>query len=245
MTGRFNTGMKIVPVLDLQQGRVVRGIGGRRHQYLPLTPDCQPLTVAAGFRDRFGLTELYLADLDAIAGAPPSLPLYIELRRQGFTLWVDAGVRATEVADALFTAGIDSVVVGLETVTGPTVLGELCNDHAERIVFSLDLRDGVPLGNLVPWKHADARSIAKQAIELGVQRLLLLDLARVGMNGGMGTELLIGELIAAYPQIEFSAGGGVRRAEDLRRLKAMGVSAVLVASALHDGRIRKDDLVGL
>jgi phosphoribosylformimino-5-aminoimidazole carboxamide ribotide isomerase len=59
----------------------------------------------------------------------------------------------------------------------------------------------------------------------------------------MGTELLIGELIAAYPQIEFSAGGGVRRPDDLRRLKSIGLSAVLIASALHDGRIRREDLI--
>jgi phosphoribosylformimino-5-aminoimidazole carboxamide ribotide isomerase len=237
--------MKVVPVLDLQQGRVVRGIGGRRRQYLPLAPDCQPLTVAAAFRDRFGLAELYLADLDAIAGAPPSFPLYAEFFRQGLKVWVDAGVRVADAAGALFSAGVDSVVVGLETVAGPTVLRELCEDHAERIVFSLDLCDGVPLGDLTPWNFADARSIAEQAIDLGVQRFLLLDLARVGMNEGIGTELLIRELLAAHPEIEFSAGGGVRGPEDLRRLKTIGVSAVLVASALHDGRIRRDHLVGL
>ena len=237
--------MKVVPVLDVQNGRVVRGIGGRRHEYRPLTPHCHPVAVAGAFRDRFGLTELYVADLDAIAGAPPCLPIYTELRGQGFTIWVDAGVRVTEVADALFTAGIDVAVVGLETVAGPTVLRELCNVHAERIVFSLDLRDGVPLGDLTPWRHADARSIANQAIDFGVRHLLLLDLARVGMNTGTGTELLTTELIAAYPQIEFSTGGGIRGLEDLRRLKSIGLSAVLVASALHDGRIRREDIVGL
>jgi len=237
--------MKVVPVLDVQNGCVVRGIGGRRHEYRPLTPDCHPVAVADAFRDRFDLTELYVADLDAIAGAPPNWRMYAELRRHGFTLWVDAGVRATEVTDALFTAGIDLVVVGLETVAGPTVLRELCNAHAERIVFSLDLRDGVPLGNLIPWNHPDARSIAQQAIDLGVRRLLLLDLARVGMNAGTGTELLTTELIAAYPDIEFSTGGGIRGPDDLYRLKSIGVSAVLLASALHDGRIRREDLDGL
>jgi len=237
--------MKVVPVLDVQNGCVVRGIGGRRREYRPLTPDCHPVAVADAFRDRFGLAELYVADLDAIAGAPPRLPIYAELRRQGFTLWVDAGVRATEVADALFTAGIDLAVVGLETLAGPTVLRDLCNAHAGRVVFSLDLRDGVPVGDLTPWNHADGRSIAKEGIDLGVQRLLLLDLARVGMNTGTGTDLLMDELIAAYPQVEFSAGGGVRGPEDLRRLKRIGVNAVLVASALHDGRIRREDIVGL
>jgi phosphoribosylformimino-5-aminoimidazole carboxamide ribotide isomerase len=237
--------MKVVPVLDLQMGCVVRGVAGRRHEYRPLTPECHPISVAKAFRDRFGLSELYLADLDAIAGALPSLALCTELHRQGFSLWVDAGVRGMEGTDAFFTIGIEFVVVGLETVAGPAILRQLCHDHAEQVVFSLDLRDGAPLGRRGAWKRPDARSIAKQAIESGVQRLLLLDVARVGISAGMGTEILAKEFIAAYPDTEISAGGGIRGMDDLRQLKTMGLHAVLVASALHDGRIQRNDLVGL
>ena len=65
--------MDVFAVLDLMQGQVVRGIAGRRREYQPicsrLTPSAAPLDVACGFRDHFGLTNLYLADLDAIGGA--------------------------------------------------------------------------------------------------------------------------------------------------------------------------------
>jgi phosphoribosylformimino-5-aminoimidazole carboxamide ribotide isomerase len=234
--------MKVLPVLDLQGGWVVRGIGGVRREYRPLTPECHPIRVALAFRERFGLNELYIADLDAIAGKPPSLSLFTELQHLGFRLWVDAGVSDAASAQSLITAGIDTVVVGLETVAGPQVLAALCNDHAGRIVFSLDLRQGVPLGDITAWKSTNARAIADQAVQLGVRRILLLDLARVGMSTGTGTDLLAQELIAAYPDLEIAVGGGVRDAADLRRLKAMGVQAVLVASALHDGRIGPDKL---
>jgi phosphoribosylformimino-5-aminoimidazole carboxamide ribotide isomerase len=237
--------MKVIPVLDLQRGCVVRGIGGRRSEYRPLTPDCHPSTVAHSFRERFGLTELYLADLDAIAGAPPAVSVYAELHRHGFALWVDAGIRTGADADLLLSSGIESVVVGLETLTGPEVLRDLCEDDSLHIVFSLDLREGVPLGDVSKWTGAEAKLIAQQAIDLGAQRLLLLDLARVGTKAGIGTEPLARQLITAHPGIAISVGGGVRGADDLRRLKRMGLHAVLVASALHDARIRPEHLAGL
>src|SRR5712691_8235104 len=95
--------MRVIPVLDIKNGVVVRGIGGRREQYRPivskLTTSCRPADVARSFCDRLGLAEIYLADLDAIAGAPPSWRIYGEIRSLGCRLWVDAGVR--HVVDAL------------------------------------------------------------------------------------------------------------------------------------------------
>jgi phosphoribosylformimino-5-aminoimidazole carboxamide ribotide isomerase len=237
--------MKILPVMDVQEGRVVRGIGGRRREYRPLTPECDPIRVALSFRERFGLEELYLADLDAIAGKPPALHLFADLQELGFHLWVDAGVTNAASAESLFAAGIDTVVAGLETVTGPTALAQVCNGRAGRVVFSLDLREGIPLGATTEWKLRDARSIARRAVEVGVERLLLLDLARVGTGRGTGTETLAAELISNYPGLEVAVGGGIRDVADVRRLKTMGVKAVLVASALHDGRMGREDIAGV
>ena len=71
--------MRILPVIDLKGGLVVRGVAGRRQEYRPvvsrLTPSSRPIDVAGAFRDHLGLDHLYLADLDAIAGAAPALEL--------------------------------------------------------------------------------------------------------------------------------------------------------------------------
>jgi phosphoribosylformimino-5-aminoimidazole carboxamide ribotide isomerase len=237
--------MRIIPVIDLKDGRVVRGQGGRRHEYRPivsrLVPSSRPLEVAEAFRGRFGLEDLYVADLDAIAGARPMLALYAELRSRGFRLWVDAGVRGATTAEPLAAAGLEGVVVGLETVTGPAELEGLCRRWGGRIIFSLDLQAGQPLGNTSAWQAPDARSIAAQAVSGGVRRLILLDLARVGEGTGTGTEALCAQLAADHPELEVVAGGGVRNGQDLWRLKRCGVRAVLVASALHDGRLERAD----
>jgi phosphoribosylformimino-5-aminoimidazole carboxamide ribotide isomerase len=239
--------LRILPVLDLLQARVVRGIAGRRAEYRPvvsrLTPSAEPLAVARAFRDHFGRTELYLADLDALAGAPPALATYAALQADGFRLWVDAGIRGPEDARPLAAAGVAGLVAGLETLGGPEELRALCAEFGgERVVFSLDLKGGRPLGERPAWESADPWSIAERAIACGVRRLIILDLARVGVGTGTGTDAICARLAEAHPAVEVFAGGGVRDLADLRRLKACGVRGVLVASALHDGRLTRADL---
>jgi phosphoribosylformimino-5-aminoimidazole carboxamide ribotide isomerase len=242
--------MRVIPVLDLQAGHVVRGVGGYRQDYRPivspLSASSRPIDVAQAFRQHFGFAELYVADLDAIAGAPPALNTYAELRAERFHLWLDAGVREAATAVTLAAAGIERVVVGLETVAGPATLQTACAQlGAEQVAFSLDLRQGVPLGETSTWDRPDAWSIAGQVIGLGVKHLILLDLARVGLSGGTGTADLCGRLAATYPEVQLVAGGGIRDLADVRRLQRCGVGAVLVATALHDGRIRPQGLAGL
>jgi phosphoribosylformimino-5-aminoimidazole carboxamide ribotide isomerase len=237
---RDNTGMRILGVLDLMRGVVVRGVAGRREQYAPivsrLCSSSRPAEVARALVEQLGLTEVYLADLDAIAGMEPALAAYEEVRAAGVHLWIDAGVRQAD--DARRLAAFGTPVVGLETLAGPDVLREL----GAECVFSLDLRAGEPLGDLSRWRGRDAWNIAAEAIGLGVRRLLVLDLARVGVGTGTGTEEFCARLSAQYPDVEVAAGGGVRGLDDLLRLSACGVKAALVASALHDGRLTRADL---
>ncbi len=241
--------MRIVPVLDVMHGVVVRGVGGRRQEYSPvvsrLTPSSQPLDVANALAAHFGCRELYVADLDAILGGQPAWPLYSDLREQGFRLWVDAGIRRMAHAYKLADAGIESIVAGLETIAGPAELAEMAQTFGERLVFSLDLHQGEPMGDHVAWRGQDAEGIVAEAVRLGVRRLLVLDLARVGLDGGTGTRELCSRLCVQHPQLSVSAGGGVRHREDIEELRKCGVQAVLIASALHDGRLPRTALEGL
>ncbi len=229
--------MRLIPVLDILNGHVVRGVGGRRHEYRPiqsvLTTSTNPDDVAAALIDAFAPQEIYVADLDAIQGSchPVTLP---PCRR--VTTWQDAGVRSAD--DAMRVAETGAVVVaGLETVESPSVLQEILEAVTpERVVFSLDLKAGAPLRT---WPgFAGPLAIATEAIRLGVGRLIVLDLARVGEGRGTGTDDVCRRLAGEFPAVDLIAGGGVSSAEDIRRLAGAGVNGVLVASALHDGRIR-------
>jgi phosphoribosylformimino-5-aminoimidazole carboxamide ribotide isomerase len=239
--------MHILPVLDLLDGVVVRGVGGRRDEYRPvvsrLADGHDALSVARAFRDRLGLTRLYVADLDAILQQRPNRDVYRLLAKEGFELIIDAGLRSVESAAELLESGPAKVVAGLETWPGPDELTRLCEVvGTERAVFSLDLKHGVPLGNLCRWQSDEPLRIASRAVEAGVRELIVLDLASVGGGLGVSTTELCRSLRNLYADLRLITGGGVRDPADIERLAQLGVDGVLVASALHDGAISGDCL---
>jgi HisA/HisF family protein len=234
--------MRFLPVLDIQNGIVVRAIAGRRSEYRPLvsrlTNSTDPLTVAEAIRDHYGWSEIYIADLDSIAacGLATNLAAYERFHAAGFNLWLDAGVRTVEDADRLASAGVEHIVVGLETIRGPaewrTIVERI---GAERAVFSLDLRAGEPIVSAESWGTRDALAIADRVFAEGGRQMIVLDLARVGTGGGPATEALCAELVRRHPGLAVYAGGGISGWDDVKRLEATGVAGVLLASALHDG----------
>jgi phosphoribosylformimino-5-aminoimidazole carboxamide ribotide isomerase len=238
--------VRVIPVIDLKGGLVVRGVGGRRDQYQPidskLAADARPRTVARALAEQ-GFRETYLADLDAIAGAPPAWRIYDEVLDCGLALLVDAGVSSVERARELarFEPGgrrLQTIVVGLETLPGPGVLAEILRAvGTPRLVFSLDMKSGVPLTGLPAWRGLAPPAIAAIALRIGVRRMIVLDLAAVGMNQGVSTLPLCRALRCLDPTLEIITGGGVRGPADLAALAATGANAALVASALHDGRL--------
>ena len=82
-----------------------------------------------------------------------------------------------------------------------------------------------------------AMGVVRRAYDLGYRAFVVLDLARVGLGGGAGTENLLRAIRDEIPDVEFIAGGGMRTWADIERLGECGADAVLVASALHDGTL--------
>ncbi len=238
--------MHILPVIDVLRGQVVRGIAGRRETYQPivslLATDAQPGSLARAFVAR-GATSCYVADLDAISGAAPSWPIYRDLIDGGLRLWVDAGCRDESQANQLAAfehegQSLERIIVGLESLEAEVSLQLI---HAaigrERLVFSLDLKHGAPLTRPGVWPGMSAWEIARQALAVGVRGVIVLDLAAVGSYDGPATLELCTRLRLAFPQLEITSGGGVRGVADVQSLVNAGCDHVLVASALHDGRI--------
>jgi phosphoribosylformimino-5-aminoimidazole carboxamide ribotide isomerase len=244
--------MSILPVLDLMQGQIVRGVAGRRSEYRPIiskvVASAEPLAVALALREQFGFSEFYLADLDAIQGGLPDLGSYQQLQDAGFRLWIDAGLRTHKdrTLKMLIVANVAGIVVGLESIETPEDLWRtIARVGSERVAFSLDLQAGRPLGHTDAWGTDDPFAIAAHAVrKLGVRRLIVLDLARVGVGQGTGTEELCVRLKGAFPEVRLIAGGGVGSIEEVRRLEQSGIEQVLVASAFHDGRFTRVDLAG-
>src|SRR5262249_1138496 len=163
--------MRILPVMDLMSGQVVHGIAGRRAEYQPIVSgivaSAEPRAVARAFREHFGLSELYVADLDAIAGRPLDQATLVDLLDDGFQLWVDAGGGpGGKTLTSLAVFGVGAIIAGLESLSGPEELVTMVERLPRgNLVFSLDLREGKPIAG-EGW-GTDPWLIARQAVRVG------------------------------------------------------------------------------
>jgi HisA/HisF family protein len=225
--------MRIVPVIDLKGGVVVHARRGRRAEYAPLSSPivdgCEPVAVARALCALCRTSVLYVADLDAIAGKPVDAATLRALSAISEP-WVDAGATTHERAAVLHRAGVARNVVGTESLEPAAEL------HSP-VVLSVDLRDGRLISPDPELAGRNPAAAAPLAHELGVRELLVIDLARVGSGNGPPLDA-VAELAAALPATAIYAGGGVRDDRDLRALESAGAAGALVATALHNGRIR-------
>jgi phosphoribosylformimino-5-aminoimidazole carboxamide ribotide isomerase len=231
----------VLPVLDLMGGQVVRGVGGRRSEYRPivstLTASSEPLAVANALQGRFGFHRLYVADLDAITGGQCHEEALRSLAAHDFELMVDAGVTSAADVRRLLDLGVRKVILGLESLESPEELERVfAATNPQSVAFSLDLKDGRPIADLSRWP-ADPARIADIVCEAGIDDLIVLDLAAVGMQGGLATAGLCRQIRARHTKITMTTGGGIRTTSEIESALGCGADFVLVATALHDGSL--------
>src|SRR5438093_937327 len=93
------TAVRLIGVIDLLGARAVHARAGRRDRYQPVEavarfsiPAGDPLSLARAYTDHLGITELYIADLDAILGRGPQDGVIASLAALGAPIWLDSGV---------------------------------------------------------------------------------------------------------------------------------------------------------
>jgi phosphoribosylformimino-5-aminoimidazole carboxamide ribotide isomerase len=231
--------LKIIGVIDLLGGRAVHAKGGCRHGYRPVDVaggmpiDGDLIALARLYTGPLGIDELYLADLDAIAGGAEQDAVVRTIAGMAARLWLDAGVSTVAQARRALARGATHVVVGLETLTSFGALREISEAITpERVAFSLDLRDGRPITQEQSLRDLPIDVMAARAKDAGAGSVIVLDVARVGSRRGIDLSVL-DTVRRAIPEMTLLVGGGVRGADDLRDLAAVGCDGVLVATALH------------
>jgi phosphoribosylformimino-5-aminoimidazole carboxamide ribotide isomerase len=240
--------MRVIPVIDLKGGVAVHAVRGQRERYRPLqsriAEGSEPVHITRAVRERLGLDELYVADLDAIAGGPGSPDVVAALAREARVM-VDAGAAAAAAVARLLELGVARVVIGTESLPGTEAFRRLRAELPDApLVLSLDLRDGQVISpDPTLAGVAPAEALARLA-DAGAREAVVLDLARVGSGEGPDVAL-VAELRARLPEVQLLAGGGVRHAGDLRALADAGAAGALVATALHGGAIEADELRAL
>jgi phosphoribosylformimino-5-aminoimidazole carboxamide ribotide isomerase len=237
--------LKIIPVIDILNGKVVHAVKGQRHNYQPLESilfkSTEPLEVAKGFKT-LGFTELYVADLDAIIDCSTDFEVFKPIADEtGLCLMVDAGVTNVERAQKLFTKNVSKLIIGTETLQSKKFVEQAVDIFgSDHVVVSLDLKGDKILVKLGFDGCLNPICLLQDFKRMGLSQVIVLDLIRVGSGEGVNVDFL--KQVINEVGVDVYVGGGVRDIQDLVELRNLGVSGALVATALHTGKISVSQL---
>jgi cyclase len=229
---------RIIPCLDVREGRVVKGV-----RFEQLRDAGDPVACAQAY-DRGGADELCFLDITASHEARGTL-LDVVRRTADvvFTpLTVGGGVRVAEDVRSLLDAGADKVSVNTAVVTNPALVAEVSKTWGSQVlVVAIDARRRPDESGWEVFTHGgrrptglDAVEWATRVTELGAGEILLTSMDRDGTQIGYDIELL--RAVSSAVSIPVIASGGVGTLEHLREGLAEGqADAALAASIFHDG----------
>jgi len=237
--------VKIIPVIDVLGGMVVHAVRGRRKEYQPLKSNLcastDPVDVAAALK-ALGFGELYVADLDAITGGQANFSIFKNIAdKTGLELMVDAGIGDLKKAERVLESHVSKVIIGTETLPSTSLVAEAVRLFgSKKIMVSLDLMGDQVISGFELGALKDPVTLLHEFQVAGVSQIIVLDLARVGSEEGVNVPFL--REVLRKIKIDVYVGGGVRNVKDLVELKGVGVFGVLVATALHSGKISLKEL---
>ncbi|MDP9834549.1 imidazole glycerol phosphate synthase subunit HisF [Gleimia europaea] len=239
----MNDFIKVIPCLDVKNGRVVKGVN-----FVHLKDAGDPAQLASAYVDA-GADELTFLDISATTeGRDTMVDLVAKVAGLvSIPFAVGGGIRNVEDAQRLFEAGVDKVSVNSAAIDRPDVLDELAQRFGtEKVILALDARrcaDGVstPSGYEVTTHGGskstgiDAVGWAKDAAARGVGEILLTSMDADGVQTGFDLDLL--RVIREAVDVPITASGGAGEVEHFVEAARAGANAVLAASVFHFGKV--------
>jgi cyclase len=232
--------MRIIPCLDVKDGRVVKGVN-----FVDLVDAGDPVEQAKIY-DREGADELCF--LDITASHEDRATLYDVVRRTAeqcfMPLTVGGGVRTVEDIRKLLLAGADKTSINTAAVARPEFVREAAEKFGSQcIVVAIDAK-GVGAGKWEVFTHGGRRPTGIDAIEwarrmmaLGAGEILLTSMDRDGTKAGFDIPLT--RAVADAVTIPVIASGGVGTLDHLvEGIRDGHATAVLAASIFHFGTYR-------
>ena len=237
--------VRVIPCLDVDGGRVVKGINFRE-----LRDAGDPVELAKVY-DAEGADELTFLDISAShEGRATTMDIVSRTAEQVFIpLTVGGGVGSVEDVDRLLRAGADKVAVNTAAIKRPELVAEIADRFGNQVlVLSVDARraPGTDSGFEVTTHGGrrsaglDAVAWARRAADLGAGEILLNAMDADGTEDGFDLELI--RLVRAAVTIPVIASGGAGAVEHFPPAVDAGADAVLAATVFHFGTLRIHDV---
>jgi cyclase len=231
--------VRVIPCLDVKDGRVVKGVN-----FLALRDAGDPVEQAQAY-DAAGADELMF--LDIAASVEGRAAMYDVIARTAevcfMPLSVGGGIRAVEDARRLLRAGADKVSLNTAAVENPDLIAD-CADAfgAQCVVVAIDAK-AVEAGKWEVFTYGGRKATglnvldyARLAVERGAGEILLTSMDRDGVKGGYDTQLL--RAVTSAVRVPVIASGGAGKASHLvDAVVEGGADAVLAASIFHFGEV--------
>jgi len=232
--------VRVIPCLDVDAGRVVKGVNFR-----DLRDAGDPVELARKY-DAEGADELTFLDISAShEGRATTLEIVSRTAEEVFIpLTVGGGVAEVGDVDRLLRAGADKVAVNTAAIHRPELVAEIADRFGNQVlVLSLDARraSGTDSGFEVTTHGGrraaglDAIEWAARAAELGAGEILLNAMDADGTRSGFDLDLV--RLVRAAVSIPIIASGGAGAASDFPPAVDAGADAVLAATIFHFGTV--------
>lgn len=234
---------RIIPCLDVRNGRVVKGKNFEGIQ------DVSDPVEMAKFYNREGADELVFYDITA---SVEERGLFTDILRKVASeifipLTVGGGINTLEDFDRVLKCGADKVSVNSGAIRNPNIIGQAAKKYGDQcVVLSMDIKrvDGVFRLFAKGGREntgIDALQWAVDGVNSGAGELVVNSIDTDGVKEGFDLELL--DAIAARVNVPIIASGGAGKMEDFSELFAHeGIDAGLAASIFHYKEIRIEDL---
>ena len=229
-----NFAKRIIPCLDVNNGRVVKGVN-----FIGLRDAGDPIEVAKRYNDE-GADELCFLDITASSdGRDTIVHVVEEVAKQLFIpLTVGGGIRKLDDISKLLNVGCDKVSLNSSAVDNPNLIYEAAKKFGSQcVVVAIDVKKNSN-GDYNVFVHGgrkdtglDAISWAKKVYELGAGEILLTSMDADGTKNGY--DLAITSAISNLVEIPVIASGGAGTMEHILEAFKSGADAALAASIFH------------
>jgi phosphoribosylformimino-5-aminoimidazole carboxamide ribotide isomerase len=234
--------MRIIPAIDIIDGKCVRLTQGDYAQKKIYNEN--PVEVAKEFEGA-GLKYLHLVDLDgAKAGEVINWKVVESICKEtGLDVDFGGGIKTEKQIERLFGYGVKQVNLGSIAVKDPKIVTEWIKRFTpEKIILSADVKNEMIA--ISGWQENAAIPITtflKDYVKNGIKYVTCTDISVDGMLTGPSIDLYK-KILINFPQLDLIASGGVSSLDDLRELKQIGVSGVIVGKAIYEGRMELIEL---